>query len=119
MDHRGAVLVFTGDNSERTERMESGAEKHERVPGLSAEDAPEEDRRDRHFAGQLDKYYDDVIRHLGAAEEVFLFGPGEAKGEFQKRMVARGFGARVVAVETADRMTEPQIAARVREHFRT
>lgn len=118
MDHRGAVLIFTGNNSERTERMESGVEKHERVAGLSAVDAPEDDHRDRHFAGHLDKYYDEVIRRLGVAEEVFLFGPGEAKGELQKRMVDKGFGARIVSVETADKMTEPQIAAKVREYFR-
>lgn len=118
MDHRGAVLVFSGQNSERTERMESGAEKHERVAGLSAGDSPEDDHRDRHFAGHLEKYYDELMRRLSAASEVLLFGPGEAKGEFHKHMESRGFGARVVAVETADRMTEPQIAARVREYFR-
>ena len=118
MDHRGAVLIFTGDEGERTERMESGVEKHERVPGLSADDAPEGDHRDRHFANHLDKYYDEVILHLVAVDEVLLFGPGEAKGEFQKRMAANGLGARIVAVETADNMTEPQMAAKVREHFR-
>jgi len=118
MDHRGAVLIFSGQNSERTERMESGADKHERVVGLTARDAPEDDHRDRNFNGHLDKYYDEVIRRLSAMEEVLLFGPGEAKGEFHKHMESRGFGARVVAVETADKMTEPQIAARVREYFR-
>ncbi len=118
MDHRGAVLIFAGDEGERTERLESGVEKHERVAGLSADDAPEGDHRDRHFADHLDKYYGEVILHLAAADEVFLFGPGEAKGEFQKRMAAKGWGARIVAVETADKMTEPQMAAKVREHFR-
>jgi hypothetical protein len=118
IDHREAVLIFSGRNSERTERMESGAEKHARVAGLSAEDAPEDDHRDRHYADHLEKYYDKVIQHLGPADEIFLFGPGEAKGEFHKRMQAKGFGARIVALETADRMTEPQIAAKVREHFR-
>ncbi|MBK5256059.1 MAG: hypothetical protein JJE39_08495 [Vicinamibacteria bacterium] len=118
MDHRGAVLVFTGDEGERTERIESGVEKHERVKGLSADDAPEGDHRDRHFAEHLDKYYDEVILHLVEADEVFLFGPGEAKGEFQKRMAVKGLGARIVAVETADKMTEPQMTAKVREHFK-
>jgi hypothetical protein len=98
--------------------MESGVEKHERVAGLSAEDAPEGDHRDRQFGEHLEKYYDEVIRRLGAADAVFLFGPGEAKGELHKRMESKGLGARVVAVEPADKMTEPQMAARVREHFR-
>ena len=118
MDHRRAILVFTDSEGERTERTESGAEKHERVAGLSAEDAPEGDHRDRHFADHLEKYYDELIRRLGAADSIFVFGPGEAKDEFQKRMVTRGFGARIAAVETADRMTEPQMAARARGYFR-
>jgi hypothetical protein len=118
MDHRGAVLIFTSANAERRVQMESGVEKHERVAGQSGEAPPEDDHRDRHFADRLDKYYDEVIRHLVASEAVFLFGPGEAKGEFQKRMATKGFGARIVAVESADKMTEPQIAAKVREYFR-
>jgi hypothetical protein len=117
MDHRGAVLVFIGDRSEQTMRMESGVEKHERVAGLSADDAPPGDHRDRQFADHLDKYYDELMRRLGTTEAIFLFGPGEAKGEFQKRMEAKGFGKRIVAVETADKMTEPQVAAKVRAHF--
>ena len=118
MDHRGAVLIFTGDQGERIERMESGVEKHERVKGLSPDDAPEGDHRDRHFAEHLDKYYDEVIVRLVGADEVFLFGPGEAKGEFQKHMAAKGSGGRIVGFENADKMTEAQMAAKVREHFR-
>lgn len=119
MDHRGAVLVFIGDRSERTMRMESGVEKRERVAGLSADDAGPGNHRDRQFADHLDKYYDELIRHLGPAEAVFLIGPGEAKGEFQKRLEAKGPRTRIVAVETADKMTEPQVAAKVRAHFAT
>jgi len=119
IDHREAVLIFTGEEGERTERIESGAEKHARVEGLSSEDAPEGDHRDRQFADHLDKYYNEVIRQLGAVDSIFLFGPGEAKREFQKRMATKGFGGRVVAVETADRMSEPQMAAKVRKYFRS
>jgi hypothetical protein len=119
IDHRGAVLVFVlRKGNERVARLESGVEKHGRVAGLSAEDAPEGDHRDRQFADHLTKYYDDVIQQLGASSEVFVFGPGEAKGEFQKRMEAKGQGERIVAMETADKMTDPQIAARVRDHFK-
>ena len=119
IDHRGAVLVFVvGKGDERVARFESGVEKHGRVAGLSAEDAPEGDHRDRQFADHLTKYYDEVIHQLGGASEVFVFGPGEAKAEFQKRMQVKGQGGRIVAVETADKMTDPQIAAMVREHFK-
>lgn len=118
IDHREAILVFLGGDGERLERLESGVEKHERIAGLSSDDAQPDDQHDRQFAGHLDKYYDDVIKHLGATEEIFLFGPGEAKGEFKKRMGSKHHAERIVAVESANRMTDPQVAAKVRDHFR-
>lgn len=118
IDHREAIVVFLGDDGGKTSRVASGTEKHERIAGLSSDDASPGDQRDRQFAGHLDKYYDEVIKELGAAEAIFLFGPGEAKGEFQKRMAGKGHAERIVRVETADGMTGPQIAAKVRDYFR-
>jgi hypothetical protein len=46
-----------------------------------------------------------------------LFDPGE--GELEKRLASKGLAARSVGVETVDKkMTAPQIAALVRQHFR-
>ena len=39
-------------------------------------------------------------------------GPGEAKGELKARLERRGLGARIVGVETVDKMTDRQIAAK-------
>ncbi len=44
-------------------------------------------------------------------------GPVEAKGEFKKRLEAEKPGGRTVHLETADKMSDPQIAAKVRLHF--
>ena len=76
-----------------------------------------DDQHDRQFAGRLDKYYDEVIKHLASTESVFLFGPGEAKGELRKRMESKGHAGRIAATEAADRMTDPQVAAKVRTYF--
>jgi hypothetical protein len=46
-----------------------------------------------------------------------IFGPGEAKGELKKRLESKGLGGRIVGVETTDKMTERQIAAKVRAYF--
>ena len=51
------------------------------------------------------------------ADAIQIFGPGEAKGELEKRIEREGLKARVLAVETADKMTDRQISAKVREHF--
>ena len=44
-------------------------------------------------------------------------GPGEAKGELADNLQRSGLGGRIVAVEAADKMTDRQIAARVRQLF--
>jgi hypothetical protein len=58
-----------------------------------------------------------VISHIRDADSILIFGPGEAKGELKKRLESKGLGGRIVAVETTDKMTERQIAAKVRAYF--
>jgi hypothetical protein len=59
-----------------------------------------------------------VIAHLRDAESILIFGPGEAKEELEKCLASKGLGGRIVGIETVDKMTDRQIAARVRQHFR-
>jgi hypothetical protein len=118
IDHRETVIVTIADNGEETKRIESGMEKHTRFSGGSrAEEGRADDQRDRQFTGYLNSYYDDVVAHLRDAESILIFGPGEAKGELEKRLASKGLSGRVVGVETVDKMTDRQIAARVRQHF--
>jgi stalled ribosome rescue protein Dom34 len=76
-----------------------------------------EDMRDRRFANHLNKYYDEVIAQIREADSILIFGPGEAKGELEKRLEGEGLKKRIVGIGTADKMTERQIAARVRQRF--
>jgi len=119
IDHRETVVVFIGDEGEETRRIESGMEKHVRFSGGSrSEEGKADDRRDRQFTGHLNRYYDEVVSHIRDAEGILIFGPGEAKGELEKRLANKGLGGRIVGIETVDKMTERQIAAKVRQHFR-
>jgi len=118
IDHRDAFIVFVDDGAEDTKRIESGMEKHVRYSGHSAsQEGSADDQRDRQYAVHLDKYYDEVISHFRDVASILIFGPGEAKGELEKRLKTKGFGARIVGVDTVDKMTDHQIAAKVREHF--
>jgi len=58
-----------------------------------------------------------VIASIGDPESILIFGPGEAKGELKERLKKDGLAGRIVGVETADKMTDRQIAAKVRQHF--
>ena len=121
IDHRKAVIVTVSEHGEDTRTVESDVERHVRYTASpAAHDAHEsqpgtsEDTRERRFAGQLDAFYEDVVGCLRGAETILLFGPGEAKGELKRRLDRDGLGARVVGVETVDKMTDRQIAAKVR-----
>ena len=124
IDHREAFIVFIESGVEEAHHIEpphhieSGVGGHVRFSGRhAAEDGSADNQRDRQFASHLSKYYDTVIAQIHEAESVFLFGPGEAKGELKKQLVAHGLGERIVGVETTDKLTEHQITAKVRLHY--
>jgi stalled ribosome rescue protein Dom34 len=108
VDHSEALVAFVGNDGDETKRIKSVMEPHVRFS---------DDQRDRRFASHLDQYYDQVISHIRDADSILIFGPGEAKGELKKRLESKGLGGRIVAVETTDKMTERQIAAKVRAYF--
>ena len=118
IDHKEAFLIFIEEGLEETQHIESGVEKHVRFSGHgTSEPASADNLRDRQFAEHLSKYYDTVITPLRDAESLFIFGPGEAKGELKKRLITHGLGERIVGVESADKMTAHQIRAKVLRHY--
>lgn len=119
IDHRKAVMVFLTDGGEEIRTIVSNMEKHVRFSGDSAQEESAEDIRDRQFSGHLDRFYDDVIAYIYDAESILILGPGEAKGELAKRLERKGLQGAISGIETVDKMTDPQIAARVRQHFLT
>lgn len=83
--------------------------KHKKVPA--------DDSRQRTFTGQLNTYYDEVIACIRDAEFILIFGPGVAKGELKKRLAVNNLSDRISGVEKVYNMTDPQIAAKVRQYF--
>jgi hypothetical protein len=79
--------------------------------------APARNSRRRTFTAHLNIYYDAVIASIREAEAILIFGPGEAKGELKKRLKRANLSGHIVGMETVDKMTDHQIAAKVRQHF--
>ena len=121
IDHREAVIVVLTDKDEKITRINSDAEKQTRFPGGSRKDGFQKTEavRGNKLEQDLGKYFDDVIANIREAGLIQIFGPGEAKGELVKRIEAAGLKERIVEVETVDKMTDNQIAAKVREYFLT
>lgn len=118
IDHRKAVIVIVTEEGEEAKEITSNMEKHVRFSGgTDSEDGPTEDMRDRQFGAHLNTYYDQVIAVVRGADSILIFGPGEAKGELRTRLEHEGLKGRVLAIEAMDKMTDRQIAAKVREHF--
>ena len=116
IDHRNAVVVLVTDAGEEIKKIVSGMEKHVR---FTSEDGLGEDSQDRKFGNHLNRYYDKVIAVLRGADSIQIFGPGEAKGELEKRIEHEGLNTHILPLETVDKMTDHQISAKVREHFLT
>ena len=120
IDHRKAIIVLITKEGEEIKKIISGMEKHVRFSsGDASEIGSTEDVRDRQFGNHLNSYYDEVITLVRDADSIQIFGPGEAKGELEKRLEHEGLQAQIFAVETVDKMTDRQISAKVREHFST
>jgi hypothetical protein len=117
IDHRKAVIVMITDDGEEIKKITSNMEKHVRFTGgTGSEDGSTEDVRDRRFENHLNSYYDEVVAWIRGANSIQIFGPGEAKGELQKRLEHLGLKSHIFAIETVDKMTDRQISAKVREH---
>ena len=116
IDHRGATIVTLTGQTEAVKHIASQVEKHVRSMGSDVL-ASGEDVRDRRLANEVNQFLEDVIGQIRGADTIYIFGPGEAKGELAKRLAREHLGERIDAVEAADKLTERQIAARVREHF--
>jgi len=117
IDHRKAIVVLITGEGEETKKIISGMEKHVRFGGR--EGGSGEDVSDRQFENHLNSFYDEVITVIRDADSIQIFGPGEAKGELEKRLENEGLKKHILAIETVDKMTDRQISAKVREHFST
>ncbi len=125
IDHKKAVIVILEGKKEELRKIESNMEKHVRYKGgargktaYSPQFLSEETQEDRRYREHLNKYYRQVISAIGEADSLLVFGAGEAKREFEKHLTQKKNRVRNIHVETADKMTERQIAAKVRNYFK-
>ena len=126
IDRREAIIVILTEGEEEIRHINASRENNTREPGNSHAPNSEgsigftvEDQRDRKYANRLNKYYDEVIAVIRGADSIQIFGPGEAKGELERRIGRSRLKARMSATEATDKMTDHQISAKVREHFLT
>ena len=134
LDHREAFVVylsnnqpFTAGNQEMIERIESDIERRVRLSGGSRsrktpygpQDISVDGKQEDRVKGQLQRYYQEIIKRISDADRILIFGPGEAKIELKKAIEkTKQLAGRIKKVESTDKMTIRQIAAKTREFFK-
>jgi hypothetical protein len=124
IDHREANIVFLSQDEEKTQQIKSNVEKQLRRSGASASEeplqarrAPASDRREKAYMGHLSNYYEEIVSATRGAESIFIFGPGEAKGELRKHFHKHNLCELIVGFEPADKMTKRQVTEKVRDFY--
>jgi hypothetical protein len=124
IDHKKAVIVSASADRVTARTVESEVGPHARYSGRAGYPTPDgpkdgggEKKYEERYGQHLDRYYDEVISQLGQPEAVLIFGPGEAKLQLEERLSrSKALSEHIVGIETTDKLTDPQIVAKVKEH---
>ena len=124
IDHQKAVVVLLTDDGQEMLQILSDHDASARSPaGLRSKNAytptefMAEGKRERKVTIQLNEYYDEVIACVRDAQAILILGPGEANGEFRRRIARQKIGGHVAEMKTVAKLTDQQIADYVRQHF--
>ena len=125
VDHEKAIVVSLIDGSHQVIHVESDVEGHFRLKGGSRSNTPwgiqgatSESKRELRYNKHLNIYFQHIIDLLKDAKQIFIFGPGEAKIELKKEIEKNNvFLDKISDIETTDKLTEPQIVAKVKKYF--
>ena len=125
LDHEKATIVTIVNGTTTISHLHAEAENN--VHGshgtsssthFSHQEVTPERKIERRHKEHLHHYYQDIIHHIRDAEKLFIFGPGEAKIELEKEMKkTNGLASKIIAVKSADKMTDHQIMELVRNFF--
>lgn len=121
IDHKQAYIIdYENQNvqvipSNIEPRVHAGGT---RIGGLYNQGLDSELGHNDRYQRQLHEFYESVIAATQDAERLFVMGPGEAKHEFEKALRKhKNLRGRLLKNEAADKMTQKQMTARVREFF--
>ena len=126
INHGKAVIVSAAADRVTVNTLESKVGPHSRYSSRAGATMPEggpqdeggEKRYEERYRQHLNQYYDEVISHLGQPEALLILGPGEAKLELKQRLShSKALSKCIVEIETTDKLTDPQIVAKVKEHY--
>ena len=133
LNRREAIVVSLtkahtpfSDKPAMIERIESAVERRVRPSGGSRsrktpygpQEISVESKQDAHIRHQLSAYHEVIISRISDADRILIFGPGQAKIQLKKEIEkSADLAKRIQKIESADKMTHKQIAAKVKKFF--
>ena len=117
INNRKALIVSLEKGLEQHQTLESHAVRHVRLPG-EPKGMSHPEKADGKYQDALRTYFNEILENIKGAKEIFICGPGMAKENLKKLLLESGESeARIVAMETADKMTDNQVIAKAKEVF--
>jgi len=125
IDHEKAFVALIHEEKADLHCVESNVEGRTRLSGGSRsrtpygpQDVASERRVEGRRKHHLQQYYQEVIQAVGDSHKILIIGPGEAKTELAKEFGnLKELSSRIVSIERADKMTQKQIIAKVKDFF--
>ena len=126
MDHAEARLIEPGTDAKSIRAIQAPGSGRERFPGESPDGTQlgnyrstnNEFHKHRKEENNIREYFEYLVTQLQSYDEIFIFGPTTAAKEFnnytQKEKVLLN---KIVELEKADYMTDPQLIKRVKDYF--
>jgi microcompartment protein CcmK/EutM len=134
VDHKKAVIVtkkqtersYEEDTEIAVTQINSDVERKVRLAGGSRtrntpwgpQEVAVDSKIEARQKQQLKKFYHQIIEFITDADKILIMGPGEAKLELKKEIEkSKALIPKIVGVHTSDKMTNNQIAAKVKSYF--
>ena len=104
IDHHEAILaIFKDAHLLRDEEIFSEVGPHTHGGGWSQK------RIEAHRHTVLELYYDEIAQNLTGADEIIIYGPGQAKHELHQHINSnKALSQRVIDIVTTDKLSEQQ-----------
>ena len=125
IDKEKAYLINIAEGKHNIKTIESDISIRERFEGEGKEYGrfggqflSMENKKNNRIKKQSVEYLKRIISEINNSDEVVLFGPAEMKTELEKMILKdNSLKDKLVAVQTADSMTENQLVAWVKEFY--
>ncbi len=120
IDHKHAYLFkISADGSEmEDQKSEIHIPDEENLIRFDRDPFSQSEKQHHELSEEL-KYFKKIIEILKNEDYVYLFGPGNAKIELNNIIDKEGkhFPCKVLAIETADKLTQNQMLQKVNKYF--